>query len=131
MDLRDYLNAEQAQGHQVELGYFNLNRNIWSEWGYLNFWLHRDVHALSTPEEAKAAILRGETILVLNKEDGVQKFKEFAAKETPQVPLKILPWKRWRTQGKSDSGEPLWQEAWKERTFAPLEVDYAIVKTKS
>lgn len=127
VDIKSYL---AHRPRQVKLGYYNLNRNIWSEWGYLNFWIGHDVEGLHTPEALKKAMSSGETILVSAKEDGIQDFRAFAAKNFPHLPLKILPWKRWRTQGKSDSGEPLWKAAWEKRDLSLLEVDYLIVETQ-
>ena len=112
----------------MELAYYNLNRNIWSEWGYLNLWLDHEVHGLHTPESLLSALTRGETILVSAKENGVEDFREFIRLHPPQVPLRFLEWKRWRTRGQSDSGKPLWQEAWEKRDLSLLEVSYYIVE---
>lgn len=130
VDLKAYIARTQKTNHPVALGYYNLNRNIWSEWGFLNFWVNHEVHGIHTPEALKAAMLAGETILVSAKEDGIRDFHDYAAKNFPNLPLKVTTWKRWRTQGKSDSGEPLWRAAWTKRDLSLLEVDYLIVETK-
>jgi len=126
--LREYLAQANQQGRQVSLGYYNLNHNIWSEWGYLNFWVGHEVHGIHSPEKLKAALERGDTILVSAKENGVQDFREFIQKNEPSLQLRYIPWKRWRTRGQSESGKPLWQEVWERRDLSLLEVDYFIVE---
>ncbi|MDR3606431.1 MAG: hypothetical protein P4M08_03510 [Oligoflexia bacterium] len=130
LDLRRYLAERASRNQPTTLGYYNLNRNIWSEWGYLNFWVNHEVHGLHTPEALRAAVLQGETILVTSKEDSVTDFKNFMTKEFPGRPLHYIPWKRWRTQGRSPSGEPLWRAAWNQRDLSLLETDYFIVETR-
>jgi 4-amino-4-deoxy-L-arabinose transferase-like glycosyltransferase len=126
--LRDYIHQAHGQGRTVSLGYYNLNHNIWSEWGYLNFWVGHEVHGIHSPEKLKEALERGDTILVSAKENGVQDFRDFVVKNEPQLKLRFIPWKRWRTRGQGDSGKPLWQEAWEHRDLSLLEVDYFIVE---
>jgi hypothetical protein len=128
VDLRNYLAQVHAQGRDVSLGYYNLNHNIWSEWGYLNFWVNHEVHGIHSPEKLKEALERGDTILVSAKEDGVKDFHEFIAKNEPNLKLRYIPWKRWRTRGQGESGKPVWQEAWERRDLSLLEVDYSIVE---
>jgi 4-amino-4-deoxy-L-arabinose transferase-like glycosyltransferase len=130
VDLRLYLDAKAAHGETVSLGYYNLNRNIWSEWSYLNFWVPHEVHGLHTPEKLREAIHNGETILVTSKENSVQDFKDFMAKEYPGKPLHFIPWKRWRTQGRAENGDSLWKAAWDRRDLSLLETDYFIVETR-
>lgn len=128
--LKSYLAEARAQNRSVELGYYNLNRNIWSEWGFLGFWVGHEVHGIHTPEKLREAIVNGETILVSAKENGVQDFRDFVQKNFPETKLNYIPWKRWRTRGQSDSGKPLWQEAWEKRDLSLLEVDYFVVQTQ-
>lgn len=128
IDLKTYIAQAQAQGRTVSMGYYNLNHNIWSEWGFLNFWVGHEVHGIHSPEKLKEALERGDTILVSAKENGVQDFREFVAKNEPTLKLRYIPWKRWRTRGQSESGKPLWQEAWEKRDLSLLEVDYFIVE---
>jgi 4-amino-4-deoxy-L-arabinose transferase-like glycosyltransferase len=129
-DLKRYLAQQHENGNQVALGYYNLNRNIWSEWGYLNFWVGHEVHGLHTPENLRAAVRNGETILVTSKENSIDEFKAFMSKEFPGRPLHVIAWKRWRTQGRSENGDPLWRSAWDKRDLSALETDYWIVETK-
>jgi hypothetical protein len=128
VDLRNYIHQARAEHRAISLGYYNLNHNIWSEWGYLNFWVDHEVHGIHSPEKLKEALERGDTILVSAKEDGVKDFREFVQKNDPGLQLRYIPWKRWRTRGQSESGKPLWQEAWERRDLSLLEVDYYIVE---
>jgi 4-amino-4-deoxy-L-arabinose transferase-like glycosyltransferase len=131
-DLRQFLRSPQGESVH-EMGYYNLQHNIWSEWGFLNFWLGNEnvkVVGLHEPADLKRALESGEVVLVPAK--GPQEdFKQFVKKEEPSLSLEILPWKRWRTQGKSPSGDPLWKEAWQKRDISVLETDYLIVRLKT
>jgi len=126
-DLNQYLATSQGVNDQ-EIGYYNLQHNIWSEWGLMNFWIHRNVVALNEPAELKAALHSGETVLVPARQ--VPDFQDFVKKELPEVPLEILPWKRWLTQGKTPGGDPLWKDAWNHHDLSTLEQTYLIVKKK-
>ncbi len=126
-DLRGYLDREAQSGHVVSLTYVNLNRNIWSEWGWLNLWLNRDVKAASTPEALKAAIQSRNTLLIQNREGQLEAFQAFMQGEFPELHFKQTPWTRWRTRGQSPSGAPLWKDAWDRRSFEPIETPYWII----
>jgi 4-amino-4-deoxy-L-arabinose transferase-like glycosyltransferase len=129
VDLRTYLHSPAGQDVK-QMGYYNLHHNIWSEWGFLNFWLGREnvkVVSLHDPLALKSALLEGEVVLVPAK-GPQQDFKDFVKKELPEIPLEMLPWKRWRTQGRAENGESLWKSAWDKRDISVLEIDYLIVR---
>ena len=126
-NLRDYLDHETQKGHLVSLTYVNLNRNIWSEWGWLSLWLRRDVRAASTPDELKAAIHSRNTLLIQNREGQFESFQDFIKSEFPEIHFRQIPWTRWRTRGQGPSGEPVWKEAWNRRSFEPIETPYWII----
>jgi 4-amino-4-deoxy-L-arabinose transferase-like glycosyltransferase len=131
VDLRTYLHSSQAQDVH-EVGYYNLHRNIWSEWGFLNFWLGREnikFVSLHEPDALKKALVSGEVVLVPAR-GPQQDFKDFVKKELPDVQLDMLPWKRWRTQGRAENGDSLWKTAWDKKDISVLEVDYLIVRKK-
>jgi hypothetical protein len=77
----------------------------------------------------KSALLSGETVLVPAR-GPLDDFKAFVQKDLPNTPLQMTPWKRWRTQGRSESGQPLWVEAWKKKDLSLLETDYFIVRKR-
>lgn len=130
VDLRSYLDKADSSGEHIRrLGYYNLHQNIWSEWGFLNLWTDREFHEIHKPDELKQALLAGEAIVVPAR-GPLDDFKTFVQKELPGQNLEMTPWKRWRTQGRSDSGESLWQSAWDKRDLKVLEVDYFIVRKR-
>ncbi len=126
VDIRAYLRSNQKEGRKVQLDYYNLNRNIWSEWGYLGFWIDYPVKGLHDPESLKSALLRGDTILVTSKENGIQEFRDFMKKNFPTMQLKETLWKRWRTRGEGANGQSLWLESWQRRDLSILEDNYMI-----
>jgi len=126
-DLRKYRDEIRSRGDHSELTYYNLQRNIWSEWGMLSFWIGERVQSLHTPELLKQAVEEKAVILVPSGES-TENFKAFMKKEKPYVRYVALPWRRWRTRGSSPSGKPLWKEAWDQRDLTVLEREYMIVR---
>jgi hypothetical protein len=131
VDLKRYLADAERNHQEVHLSYANLSRNIWSEWGYLSLWLGRDVRGLHTEAQLKEALLRKDTILIQNRMGQYEEFQAFVRKQMPGYVYETIPWTRWRTHGESESGKPLWLEAWNKRSFAPLEAKYFIIAPKS
>ena len=126
VDIRAYLRSVHKEGREVQLDYYNLNRNIFSEWGYLGFWINYPVKGLHDPESLKSALLRGDTILVASKENGIEEFRDFMKKNFPTMRLKETLWKRWRTRGQGENGQSLWLESWQRRDLSILEDNYMI-----
>ncbi|MEK6705131.1 MAG: glycosyltransferase family 39 protein [Bdellovibrionota bacterium] len=119
IDLRGYL---AQKGNRHSLGYYNLQRNIWSEWGILNFWVKADVYGIHDENKLRQVISRGGTVLVPSKEA-----LSVIQAAFPGRSFNLQIWKKWRTQGKSDDGHPLWLEAWRMRNLAVLERDFYIL----
>lgn len=130
LDLRKYLKEAKTRGDQFQITYFNLNHNIWSEWGFLNFWIDQPVQSAHNGEILKAALLRGDLIIVQPKEDFYEQFVAFCKKEVPQMEFEKTLWKRWRTRGQSPDGESLWGKAWEKRDLSILEMDYYLIRPK-
>ena len=130
VDLKQYLAESVQQRRNVKLSYVNLQRNSWCEWGLMNFWVDRPVKGLHLPETLKQAILDHDTLLLPNGEAN-DRFQEFIKKEFPNTKFSYRPWKRWRTHGQTDTGVPLWKDAWDRRSLAPLERDFYIVEVGS
>ena len=126
-DIRAYLKNANAQGQTVRLAYFNLMGNIWSEWGLLNFWVDRPVRGIFTPEKLSEAIEQGDTILVPSGE-GYEEFTKFVQKAYPDWKFTYTRWKRWKTHGNQDTGQPLWKEGWERRDLTIFERDFMIIK---
>lgn len=128
VDLRAYLRNSDANGERLHrIGYYNLQQNIWSEWGFLNLWTDREFHEIHDPKELKETLLSGEPVIVPAR-GPLTDFRAFAEQELPGVRLKWTPWKRWRTQGRAENGDSLWSTAWKSRNLSVLEFDYFIVQ---
>jgi 4-amino-4-deoxy-L-arabinose transferase-like glycosyltransferase len=128
--IRQYSAESDSSGqHLRKLGYYNLHQNIWSEWGFLNLWLDRPVYGIHNPQDLKSALLAGETVIVPAR-GPLTDFRAFVEKEIPGIPLNMVPWKRWRTQGKAENGDSLWTEAWDKRDLSILETDYFIVRRR-
>ncbi len=105
-------------GRGKNLTYYNLHRNDWSEWGYLNFMLGAQVVGAHRPEILRKALERGDVILIpAEQKDAFTKF--LASEGKSQEGLR--PWKRWRTHGKNEQGQPLAFAAWQQKRFSVLE----------
>ena len=129
IDVRTYLKENADRGRTVQLGYFNLSQNIWSEWGMLNLWLGQSVRGIHMAAALEQAIESGQTVLVASKENGVTDFQSFIRERYPHRSFRWIPWKRWRTRGQGDHGQTLWRESWEKRDLSVLETDYFIVET--
>lgn len=100
-DVRDYV----AEHHITEpLGYYNLQRNVWSEYGSLTFWLPHPVTGLHDEEQLMAWIDAGGVVLVPG-EAYLQKTQSIVHKSAPQISLEVTPWRRWLTHGKAEHSE--------------------------
>lgn len=130
IDLKAHYESAKRSGRHVQYAYYNLNANVWSEWGYLNFWAGVPVTGMHTEADLKAAALRGDSLLI----PGDLLLKEFFKhKEAlfPQYEAKVVAtWRRWHTKGKNFEGEPVWHEAWRTRNLGKLEKKYFIVEVK-
>ncbi|OFZ18916.1 MAG: hypothetical protein A2X94_13250 [Bdellovibrionales bacterium GWB1_55_8] len=128
VDLRRLL-REIPDASTARLSYVNLQRNIWSEWGILRFFIGRPVDGMHTPAALKEAFLRGDLILVAAGE-GRETFDRFMSETLPAERFDQYFWKRWRTHGESDSGKPLWKDAWDKRDLTLFERDYFVLKRR-
>lgn len=134
-DLKKYLQTKteavkEGSGSELKLSYYNLQTNIWSEWGYLNFMVGTPIRGIHNPDQLKENLEQKRTILVPGQEH-LKRLMEFAAKETPHLELKNQSWKRWKTRGRNYDGLTPWQAAWKRREYGPLEKDFFIVEVYS
>lgn len=129
IDVRDYLYNASKKGEQPNLGYYNLQRNIWSEWGYLNFMIPYPVHGLFTVEDLKKAVSEKQTIIVPGEEWLVKMHEDLDA-TFPGATWQKDSWKRWKTKGKNAAGVPAWKEAWDTRDLSKLERDFYLVRVQ-
>ncbi|NUM88751.1 MAG: hypothetical protein HUU37_06075 [Bdellovibrionales bacterium] len=129
VDVRLRLKTAEAGGEKFQVSYYNLQKDIWSEWGFLNFQIPRKVQGIFSEEELWTAVERGDLILV----PGDAWYEEFLSKmrtRFPKAELEAQPWRRWRTKGKSPEGEPMWRVAWKEKDLSLLEKKYYMVRMR-
>lgn len=127
IDVRDRIYSAQKSGEQLRLAYYNLQKNIWSEWGYLNFMLPYPVRGLFTPADLEAAVRNRELILVPG-DEWLDKMKSDLAEKFPGAEWQVEPWRRWKTKGKNAAGVPAWRQAWDTRDLSVLEKPFYMVR---
>lgn len=127
IDVRDRIYLAQKNKETLTMSYYNLQKNIWSEWGYLNFQIPFRVRGLFSQQQLEEAVQRGDLILV----PGDEWLADMRAKLEARYPFpkwKVEPWKRWKTKGKNAAGVPAWKESWETRDLSKLEKDFYMVK---
>lgn len=129
IDIRHRIFGAEKEGKPLKVSYYNLQRNIWSEWGYLNFQIPYPVSGLFTEADLFAAIRAGDLILVPG-DEWFDRMKESVAREFPGAELAVEPWRRWRTKGKNAEGVPVWKQAWDSRDLSKLEKHFYLVQVK-
>ena len=129
IDIRDRLYEAGKTNEKVELTYYNLQKNIWSEWGYLNFMISRPVKGLFSEADLFAALDRGAWVLVPG-DDWLAELKEIVGTRYAGSEWVTAPWRRWKTKGKSAEGIPAWKDAWDSRDLSKLERNFYIVQVR-
>lgn len=127
LDLKEHYRANTAAGRSVHYAYYNLHRNVWSEWAYLNFWAHVPVSGAHTEAGLKAAVDRGDYILVPGA-DRLAEFHKVRERLFPNYRVDIEPWRRWHTKAKNEAGESVWKDAWRAKDISLLERQHAIIR---
>jgi hypothetical protein len=127
IDLRDRLYAATKSGEHLQVAYYNLQKNIWSEWGYLNFQVPYPVSGLFNKDQLVQAVKDHDLILVPGDEWLDQMHKDLAG-VFPGARWEVEPWKRWKTKGKNAQGVPAWKAAWDSRDLSKLERNYYMVR---
>ena len=126
IDIRDRIYSASKNNEPLKLSYYNLQKNIWSEWGYLNFMIPYRVRGIFTENDLASSILAGDTILVPG-DEWIADMKPRVDKLFPKAQWKMEPWRRWKTKGKNANGVPAWKEAWDTRDLSKVEKNYYIV----
>ena len=127
LDLRSYQEEATIKNQKLELSYYNLQKNTWSEWGYLNFWLGFPVIGLHTEADLKDAIEKEKVILVPG-EPYRTRLIRFVEKNFPNYKMEERIWKRWQTKVKDRKGLSIWKLSWNKRDFSVLEKEYTIMR---
>ncbi len=130
IDIRDRLYQAQKNSELVHMSYYNLQKNIWCEWGYLNFMIPYPVRGLNTDSDLRDAVEHHELILV----PGDEWLADMDAKLHKLYPnfsyAEKTPWRRWKTKGKNAEGVPLWKAAWDKHDISLLEKNFYMVQVK-
>lgn len=129
IDIRDRIYQAKKENQELEIVYYNLQKNIWSEWGYLNFQIPHKVRGVFSEAQLLSAIQKNQLIVVPG-DDWLGEMKELVAKTYPNAQWEITPWKRWKTKGKNAQGVPAWKEAWETRDLTKLEKNFYFVRVK-
>lgn len=127
IDIRDKIYRAKKEGEAIKVTYYNLQKNIWSEWGYLNFQIPYPVSGLFSEAQLYSAIRNGELILVPG-DEWLEKMKSAVDREFPGAEWTIEPWRRWKTKGKNAEGVPVWRQAWNTRDLSLLEKRFYMVR---
>lgn len=127
IDIRDRIYQSKKENETLNFSYYNLQRNIWSEWGYLNFQVPYPVKGVFTIPGLVDAVKRGETILVPG-DNWLEQMKEDLAPHFPEATWDVQPWRRWKTKGKNAEGVPVWRQAWDSKDLSKLEKHFYFVK---
>jgi 4-amino-4-deoxy-L-arabinose transferase-like glycosyltransferase len=127
IDVRDRIYLAQKNNEKLDIVYYNLQKNIWSEWGYLNFQIPYPVQGVFSSAQLFDAI-RANKLVAVPGDDWMQEMKGLVDKEFPHAKWEITPWKRWKTKGKNAQGVPAWKEAWETKDLTKLEKNFYLVK---
>jgi 4-amino-4-deoxy-L-arabinose transferase-like glycosyltransferase len=127
VDIRDRIYTSRKESETLQVSYYNLQKNIWSEWGYLNFQIPYPVRGLFSEEQLLAAVEKGDLILVPG-EYWLDEMRKQVGERFPEAEWTVEPWRRWKTKGKNADGVPAWKEAWTSRDLSKLERNYYMVR---
>lgn len=100
--LRGYLARWDGAARQEPLGFYNLHRDNWSEWGYLNFMARYPIEGLHSEYELQRALAAGTPVIVANPQE-LSRVQEFARHGGFADTLQVDPWRRW---GKKKDRKP-------------------------
>ncbi len=131
-DLKHAISASRdlrCEDKAFTVGYFNLQRKLWSEWGYLNYMVSFPIEGLHTEAALLRAIASHQLILVAEKYN-LDATIALAARKFPGLEPVTRVWHRWKTQGRGPDGSTLWQASWDSRDLRQLEAEYSMVRFK-
>ncbi|HEY8279259.1 MAG TPA: glycosyltransferase family 39 protein [Bdellovibrionota bacterium] len=129
IDIRDRIYRAKKEGEELKVVYYNLQKNIWSEWGYLNFMIPYPVSGVFTQAELEQSAAQGNLILVPG-DDWLADMHQKLDKLYPPSAWTVETWKRWKTKGKNAQGVPAWREAWESRDISRLEKNFYMVRLR-
>lgn len=127
IDIRDRIYTAKKDRETLNLNYYNLQHDIWSEAGYLNFMIPYKTGMIFNEKQLEEAIRRGDMILVPG-DAWLEDMRAKVDKIFPKATWKIEPWRRWKTKGKNFQGVPAWKEAWDTKDLTKLEKNFHMVR---
>jgi hypothetical protein len=124
-DLKGFIESQKKAGERPVLGYFNLHRHTWSEWGSLNVLLGERVIGLHDEKSLKDALYEGVPVIVPSTSYLDRIYTLLGSKDRVQV----TPWARWQSHpNDSVARGPL--AAWKKGDLSLLQSQSFIVTLK-
>ncbi len=127
IDVRHRIKTALYDNEKIHLSYLNLGKDIWSEWGYLNFEIPYPVSGIFSEAELFTAIDNKDLILVPG-DQWLDEMKKVVRQKYPAAEWEITIWHRWRTKGKNADGVPMWKISWQEKDLSLLEKKYYMVR---
>ena len=127
VDIRHRLKTGIFENEKLHVSYYNLQKDIWSEWGYLNFQIPYPVSGLFTEADLFRAVENNDLILVPG-DAWLAEMKEKVGKKYPKARWEINNWRRWMTKGKNSEGIPMWKVSWNEKDLSKLEKFFYMVR---
>lgn len=109
------------------IGYYNLHRNVWNEYGYLNFWVHHKFIGIHTKSQLQNWLQNG-GIIILSSKIPLKDFQEQVDELIPHAKLSVYPWSRWLTHGKDANGESRFQKYWRTKELSAIQQNFYIVQ---
>lgn len=117
-----------AKNHVTQpIGYYNLDRNGWSEYGYLNFWIDHKIVGIHTLQSLKNWMQNG-GIIILPAKIPLQDFEKQVNDMVPNSKFEISPWKRWLTHGQDEQGNSTFKKYWDTKDISTIEQNFYIIK---
>lgn len=109
------------------IGYYNLDINVWSEYGYLNFWIQHPIVGIHTSAKLQNWMQNG-GIIILTSKTSLQDFEKEVGMMIPNAKFEVTPWKRWLTHGQDEHGNSTFKKYWDTKNITNLEQNYYIIK---
>lgn len=111
------------------IGYYNLHRNVWNEYGYLNFWVGHKIVGIHSKESMRKWLEKGNDLIIPSRVPFnvfEKQFKEIF----PEGEIQKSVWKRWIVHGKNEYGESRFKKYFDTSDITNIQQDSYIIKLK-
>lgn len=126
VDIRRVYAEQKKSSPNIEFAYYNLHKNVWSEWAYLNFWAGVPVYGMHSEQSIRKAIADRDLLIVMD-EMQLEKVQKILGTEFPHLRMRKDVWRRWKTKGRDRNNVPAWKNAWQDRDLSRIEKHYYIL----